>query len=196
MTKALVNCFVCPQYLPLYIQAIVVFLFTQNISLFTLQHRTMLPCCRRFWALTCTSTPLLLFWHCILNLWSVWRSVWTMCMQISLSHYAGCLCMSAFFTKRYRWRVGRGVEWRCMFLEGDLCTHAPICAPTHLRREKLYLHLHKNNWHFKLAFQSKRILFFSICAGIEPVPCHTREYEREGKREQGWEGTRHKRLTL
>lgn len=129
MTKALVNCFVCPQNLPLYIQAIVVFLFTQNISLFTLQHRTMLPCCRRFWALTCTSTPLLLFWHCILNLWSVWRSVWTMCMQISLSHYAGCLCMSAFFTKRYRWRVGRGGGMALYVFGGRFvhtCTH--LCS--------------------------------------------------------------------
>lgn len=155
--------------------------------------------CWMFWALTCTSTPLLLFWHCTLNLWSVWRSERTMCMQISSSHYAGCLCMSAFFPKRCRWRVGGGMEWRCMFLERDLCTHThthPSVPPNLFRREKLYLHLHKNNWHFKLAFQSKRILFFfcSICAGTEH--CHTGEYEREGKRECGWEGTRHKRLTL
>ena len=38
------------------------------------------------------------------------------------------------------------------------------------------------------------LFFFSICAGTEH--CHTGEYEREGKREHGWEGTRHKRLTL
>lgn len=123
MTKALVDCFVHPQYFLWYIRDLVVFLFTHHHSLFTLQHGTMLPYCWMFWALTCTSNPLLLFWHCILNLWSVWRSVWTMCMQISSSHYAGCLCMSAFFPKRYRWRLEGGMEWRCIFMEGDLCVH-------------------------------------------------------------------------
>lgn len=66
----------------------------------------------------------------------------------------------------------------CVFV----CTHThPSVPPTHFRREKLYPHLHKNNWHFKLAFQSKRIIFFSICAGSEH--CHIGEYEKEGKRE-------------
>lgn len=154
-----------------------------------------------FWALTRTLLPLLLFWHCTLNLWSVWRSAWTMCMLISSPHYASCLCTSAFFAKRCRWRkswggVGEGGVGEggmalyvfFYFLEGASCTHARmhaharthLCPPNLFRLEKLCRrHLHKNNWHFKLAFQSKRLLFCSICAGTEHR--HTGEYERRAE---------------
>lgn len=73
----------------------------------------------------------------------------------------------------------------------------PSVPPTHFRREKLYPDLHKNNQHFKLAFQSKRIIIPPPPAYVQAesaaIPENMKGRAR-GSRDR--RGTRHKRLTL
>lgn len=165
MTKAFANCFVKPQYFPWYIQALVVFLFTRHHFIIYITCLCIVDCFGSWLALLCLC-------YCfdialsIYDLFSVQRG------QCACK-YTHPIILSLFVCQL---SCLRGIDVELVggkglivlygflfFFEGDLRarthTHTHLCRQTRFRREKLYLNLHKNNWHFKLAFQSKRIIF-------------------------------------
>lgn len=158
MTKAFVNCFVHPQYFPWYTQTLVLMLAEHDFIIYITTQGHDAVSLSAFGGDSHSNAFVTILWSYCEFMICLAFIVDNVHANISLplcwlSLYVSLLPKEVWLNT---WRGGGAIVLYVFHGEICGCTHTHIhtsVPPSHFRREKLYLHLHKNNWHFKLALQ-------------------------------------------